>query len=136
MIRDNLFTLTINMAPPEDNDEAMQRVSEFGGDCLTNLVGTVYHDYDQLRRALDQCGWNAADQPRLVLDSGRIRTLRAEVSGRAGTAVDGFRYVMIVSEVGGHWARVDNCKLVQVGKGADAEAAEQVKEAIKGPSDE
>jgi hypothetical protein len=129
MIRDNVQLLTALMAPPETHDAAMSRVSELGSNSLMGLAGAVFRDADQLRKALGECGYHA--KPKVIMDSGRIKTIELLVEGYAGMQGEGWEYKMIVTEVAGQWARVDNCKLTKFGPGADPERVAELKELMR-----
>jgi len=129
MIRDNVHLLTAMMAPPETLEEAVSRVAELGSHSLMGLAGAVFRSADQLRQALGECGYHA--KPKVVLDSGRIRTVELQVEGYASMAGEGWEYRMIATEVAGQWARVDNCRLTKFGPGADPKLVATLKELMK-----
>ena len=129
MIRDNVHPLTALMAPPESQEDAVARVSELGSHSLMGLAGAVFRDSSQIRKALSECGYHA--KPKLVLDSGRIKTIELQVEGYATMAGEGWEYRMVVTEIAGQWARVDNCKLTKFGPGADPDRVAELRELMR-----
>lgn len=121
MIRDNIFVGTACMSPPEDDDAAMQRVAEFGGETLTNLVGLVFLDLRQFRVAMSECGYSIRN--RVILGKSRVKTHKLEAIGRDGT-----EYTMIVTENGPWLLRIDNVAMTKAGAAVDPDNLALMKE--------
>lgn len=120
MIRDNLFVTTAQI-PPEDDARAIERVCEFGGESLTNLVGLAFSDIRQLRVALAEAGYSLADK--ILLGKGRVKTHKGVAIGRDGT-----EYTVIMTEITPNHLRIDNVEMTKVGENVDPEGLKLVKE--------
>lgn len=120
MIRDNAFLLTTKY-PPEDDQKAIERVAEFGGACLTNLVDMAFLDIRQLRVALSECGYSL--QVKTLLGKGRVKTHKALAIGRDGT-----EYTMFLSEMGSWYLRIDNAAMTKAGTNVDPQSLKLMEE--------
>ena len=112
MILDNFYHLTSMMAPPENNEEAISRISEYGGESLTNLVFVKFKTADQIKYALGN--FNFVLRLKVILDTKRIKTYKGSAENPSGT-----EYQMIITEIAGQWANIDNIKLVKPGNAVD-----------------
>ena len=112
MTKDDFLPNTAHMAPPDSNDEADQRVAKFIEANPCGLVGCVFLDVEQLRRALWSQGW--AMTPKVICDGGRVKTYKAPIENK-----DKSQYTLILNEVGLSHCEVINCRLVSAGEDVD-----------------
>lgn len=127
MLRDELFPLSAQ-TPPEDDDRAMQRMSNLmakGTDLLCNLVMSVYRDKDQIRRTLRELQFSTEESK--IADSGRFKTWKL----KAIAVADGATFGIIVNECAGHWAQVVNCWLMKPGRDMDPEILHGYRDATR-----
>lgn len=120
MVRDNLFIASTRY-PPETDQAAVERVSEFGALSLTNLVDMAFIDIRQLRVALSEAGYSCQDK--ILLGKSRIKTHKILAIGRDGT-----EYTMFLTEIGPRFLRVDNAEMTKPGENVDPHNLQLVKD--------
>jgi len=75
MTRDDLMPVRMFLAPPDDIEEAVERVSEMAdGRSMLGLTGAVFQDIDQLKSALRECKVKGDFEG--LCDSGPVQTWR------------------------------------------------------------
>jgi hypothetical protein len=74
MIKDEILPASVVMYPPESDQEALERVSQYAGICLAGLTDLVFADVDQLKRALAELNWKTGKTD-VLADIGRKKIL-------------------------------------------------------------
>lgn len=103
MVTDNLMALMSLEAPPNSDEQAAERISEFGSETMTNLIGLRFHDFRQFQRACASIRHSATGKK--ILDNGYVRTYKIELQSSSGTF-----YRIFGTEIGDHMFRIDNVK--------------------------
>lgn len=92
----NVFPVLMWSNPPVTAEAAAARVAEASGTVMdapmTRLVGAVFLNYDQFRRALHECKWSAKES--FLMKSGPLQTMKISVENLNNGTV----YQMIATE--------------------------------------
>lgn len=126
MTNDELFPALIDKAPLDD-DHAIARLGNLcaASGMLVSIVGSSYKDIQQLRRVLRECQYLV--EHRILMNGGHVVTCRLS----ATHIHTGAKYELLVTEVGGRIATVNNCILRDPGAEPDEEAVQEYKDGLK-----
>ncbi len=96
MIRDNLIPTARYTVPPESDDIAIERVSEFAGPYLNGLTFTHFASVEQLTRALEQgANFRVFEGPKVLGNGGAYsKIVKLKAIGKDGTVSALFLWVM------------------------------------------
>lgn len=131
MIKDEMFPALIDKAPADD-DQAISRLANLCAvsGMLVSIVGSAYKDVEQLRRVLRECQYLV--EQRILMNGGQVITFKMTATSIQTQA----KYDMIVTQIAGRIATVDNCVLRDPGSDADQEAVKEYREGLKEAKDE
>jgi hypothetical protein len=131
MIKDELFPALMDKAPTDD-DQAISRLANLCAvsGMLVSIVGSAYKDVEQLRRTLRECQYLV--ECKVLMNGGQVITYKMTATSIQTQA----KYAMIVSQVAGRIATVDNCVLLDPGDDADQEAVKDYRDGLKEAKDE
>lgn len=87
MTRDDLMPVRTVLAPPDDLEEAVERVSNLAdGRSMLGLVGATFADIDQLTKSLKEC--KVKGDFELLCDSGPVQTWRGAFFDHHGNSFE------------------------------------------------
>lgn len=122
MITDDVMPETTKIAPPEDIDAAVARVSN--APTLAFLAFQVFGGLESFKMAMAECGYNM--EVRELMLGKRIKTYLVTLLGK-----DGAKWKMVLNEVGTTWMQVINVIPVTKGDGMSEEDFKQLLELTK-----
>jgi len=125
MTRDDLMPIRKSLAPPDTQDEAVERVSECCEGTMLGLVGSMFLDIEQLRKSLRECKIKGDFEE--ICDSGAVKTWRGFFFDPGGNSFE-----IIANAWSEHLCQVMNVRFATAAMDTDPEAVKRVHKTMKG----
>ena len=98
---------------PADDEGALDKIGATSRVSFEGLIGCMFKDVAQFRRAMSEYRWNL-DSPKTLCKNAIASTYKVTAIGPVGAA-----YVFVLNDVVNGGCKVVNCQLTQAGEGAD-----------------